>query len=162
MTTEPALEQYKLAQTRKNGGDWFLWIACLSLINTILYVTNTQFNFIFGLGITQLIDGLVTEAAPVIRGVAIFLDILIAGAFVGIWYLAKRHTWPFITGMVFYAGDALIFVIAGEWLGLAFHVFAFFVMMAGYKAAVKLAELPAGEVGVVQAPAAQVPQAPAV
>jgi len=161
MTNETMVERYKLEQQRKGGAGWFLWIGGLSLINTILFLTQTDFNFIFGLGITQVIDGFVSAMPPAIRGVGVALDLVIAAVFAGIWYLAKRHTWPFITGMIVYAADAVIFIVVQEWIGVAFHAFALAAIVAGYKAASKLAELPP-EIVPVAAPAAPASQAPAL
>lgn len=151
MADETAVERFKLEQQRNGGAGWFLWIASLSIINTVLVLTKTDFNFIFGLGITQFIDGLVAEAPPFVRGIGVAINIGIAAVVAGIWYLSKRYTWPFLTGMIVYAGDALIFVLVQEWIGVAFHAFALIAMVGGYKAAVKLAALPVEAQATVEA-----------
>jgi hypothetical protein len=142
MAEDPSLERYKLEQVKKTGSGWFLWVAGLSIVNTVMTMSGSTFNFILGLGLTQFIDGFVARASPGVKVFGFLLDLLFAGAFLGIWQLSKKYTWAFITGMVVYAGDALIFLFVQEWIGLAFHAFALVAMLAGLKAAMKLADTP--------------------
>ena len=46
-----------------SGANWFYWIAGLSLVNTILLYTGSEWVFVVGLGVTQLIDGIAIEIA---------------------------------------------------------------------------------------------------
>lgn len=103
-----------------------------------------------------MIDGFLLEASPFVRGIGFALDLVIAGAFAGIGYLARRYTWPFITGMIVYAADTLIFVVVQEWIGVGFHAFALIAIYGGDRAALALAERPPvlAPVPAPQAPAA--------
>ncbi len=136
------LFQKKLALEAKirNGINWFYWIAGLSFINTIIYVSGGSWNFIMGLGITQLIDGIVTgiirEIGPnggiLVRLVGIVFDLGIGGMFVGLGILGrKRIRWAVITGMVLYALDGLLFLWVREWLSFGFHAFALWGLWTG-------------------------------
>jgi hypothetical protein len=123
-----------------------LWIAGLSIINSIIILVGGNINFLVGLGITQLIDGIsigiVREIAPdaelVIRGVAFILDLLIAGIFVIFGILAKKHKWAFIVGMIVYALDGLVFLLAPDFLSIGFHLFALYGLYSGLRAFGKL------------------------
>jgi hypothetical protein len=51
----PVIIEQKLRaeQIVKNGAGWFLAIAGLSILNSVLNMSGAQFHFIFGLGITD-------------------------------------------------------------------------------------------------------------
>ncbi|SRR6266540_1541497 len=119
----------------KSGASWFYWIAGLSLINSIAAFTGSQWGFILGLGITQAIDAFGQSLEGGGKLVVLILDLLAAGIFVFFGVFAnKRHTWAFIVGMVLYAFDGLIFLIAKDWLGLGFHAFVLFCLFRGFRA----------------------------
>ena len=125
-----------LEKQLKGGGSWFYWIAALSVVNSVLALSGSETRFILGLGITQIFDamgqGLASGAG---LALAVVLDVLAAAAFVFFGVFAnKRHTWSFIVGMALYALDGLIYLIAQEWLGVGFHVFALFCLFRGFKA----------------------------
>ena len=44
-------------QVRK-GASWFYWIAGASVVNTIIFLFGGNLNFIVGLGVTQVINGI--------------------------------------------------------------------------------------------------------
>jgi hypothetical protein len=134
----------------KSGAGWFYWIAGLSLINSVIMMVGGGWSFMIGLGITQLIDaiagvmaeGLGSDMGVVIRLVAFVLDVVIAGIVVGFGMLArKRHKWAFIVGMVLYALDGLIFLWAGDYLSMGFHLFVLFWLYQGVRALNQLAVL---------------------
>lgn len=127
----------------KNGASWFFWIAGLSLVNSAIILSGSDWNFLVGLGATQVIDVL----ARVLRGqssstigsiitiIAVGLDLGLAGLF-GLfgWLARKGSSWPFIVGMILYALDGLIFVFVKSWPSVGFHVFALFGLYGGLKA----------------------------
>ncbi len=139
-------EKLSLEKRHNEGAKWFYWIAGLSIINSIIILVGGNINFLVGLGITQLIDGIsigiVREIAPdaelVIRGVAFILDLLIAGIFVIFGILAKKHKWAFIVGMIVYALDGLVFLLAPDFLSIGFHLFALYGLYSGLRAFGKL------------------------
>ena len=116
-TQDPALwgiVQGYLAQ-RKSGARWFYWIGGLSLVNAVIVMADGNWNFIAGLGITQLISGMAlglsADLGAGVTVIAFALSLLVVGACVGLGFLAEKgHTWAFILGMVLYALDALIFL----------------------------------------------------
>jgi hypothetical protein len=140
----------KATAALKNGANWYYWIAGLSVVNSAIQFFEGQWSFIVGLGVTQVIDGISAAVAEeaggstamAIRGVALVLDLCVAGLFVLFGWLANhRKGWAFAIGMVLYAADALIFVLVQDWLSIGFHGFALFGLFGGYAALKKLREL---------------------
>lgn len=125
-----------------NGLSWFFWIAGLSIINTIVYITGGDWNFIIGLGITQIIDEFVVEMQGTGMYIALLIDILVAGGFALLGFLGrKRRYWVFIVGIIIYTLDALIFLYVQDWVGLAFHVLAIYGFVRGMMAVRRLKEM---------------------
>jgi hypothetical protein len=129
-TNDPAT----LAQL-KSGASWFYWIAGVSLINSIVAFTGNSWHFIFGLGITQILDGFGSELGTGGKSIVLLLDLMVAGLFVFFGVFAnKRHQWAFIVGMLLFALDGAFFVIFQDWIGVAFHIFALYCLFRGVKA----------------------------
>jgi hypothetical protein len=119
----------------KSGASWYYWVAALSLVNSIVAFTGSDWRFIIGLGITQIFDGIGQELAGAGRFVALALDLAAAGVFVLFGVFAnKGHLWAFITGMILFALDGLIFLLVQDWIGVAFHVFVLYCLFRGAQA----------------------------
>lgn len=136
-------ERLKLESVFKGGASWFFWIAGLSLINSIIFLSGGQWNFIVGLGITQIIDsfGLVAsgEAGSAGKFVAFIFDLMAAGVFILFGVLARKgYGGAFIVGMIVYALDGMLFFLVKDFLSIGFHVFALFFIYGGYSAHKKL------------------------
>ncbi|HZI19556.1 MAG TPA: hypothetical protein VEY09_13275 [Pyrinomonadaceae bacterium] len=136
-------ERAALEERCRSGARWFYWIAALSLLTSLVSLSGNQWGFILSLGVTQVIDALAAGLAEGVgnaaKVVALALDLSIVGAFALAGYLSeRRHTWAFVTGMVFYALDSLLFVYVADWLGIAFHAFALYCMFTGLRACLKL------------------------
>ena len=138
-------EILKLENQLKAGANWFFWIAGLSIVNSAILFVGSEWGFIIGLGITQVIDaiGLLIAEEVGIAGkiVAFVFDIIAAGIFVlfGV-FSRKRYRCAFIIGMVLYALDGLIFLLVKDFLSIGFHIFALFCIYGGLKAGRKLDE----------------------
>jgi hypothetical protein len=149
---EAATELLQLQSRHANGANWFFWIAALSLINSVIVHAGGEWSFVVGLGITQFIDAVAAvvaveagaEAGVFATGFAFAADLVVAGAFVLFGVLArKRHGWAFVLGMVLYGLDGLLFLLVGDWLSIAFHVFALFGLGSGLAAAHKITAMSA-------------------
>src|SRR3989441_3490956 len=63
-------ERKTLERQRRNGAQWFYWIAGLSLINAAIAFAGQEWRFILGLGVTQVVQELAkaggggTKAGP--------------------------------------------------------------------------------------------------
>ena len=120
--TEPSEQSHfahdELVATMKSGANWFYWIAGLSVVNTIIYISGADWSFLAGLGLTQLADGFVDVAiengAPsMLKAVAIAFDFVFIGmfAFFG-YYAGKRSSAVFIIGIVIYVLDGLLLLLS--------------------------------------------------
>jgi len=123
----------------KKGAGWFLWIAILSMVNSLIVALNGNLNFIIGLGITQIIDAFVMFPEPggfnIDKATGLSLDLLITSIFfLFAFYAKQRKAWAFIIGMVLYGLDGLIFLPVKDFLGFGFHVFALIMIFKGFQA----------------------------
>jgi hypothetical protein len=125
-----------------SGANWFYWIAALSLINSIIFISGGNINFIAGLGITQLIDGISSQFGPMAKYIALGFNIMIAGVFALFGFLAnKKFSWAFIIGIIFYIIDGLLFLLVLDILAIAFHAFVLYYIFKGFFAVRKLNQL---------------------
>lgn len=126
----------------KSGARWFLWIAGLSLVNSIASFAGAKFHFVLGLGITQVFDGVAKRSAGAGNFVALLLDAFVAGIFILFGLLAiKGRDWAFILGIILYALDGFLFLLVKDIVGIGFHLFAIFFIYRGLKASEALAKL---------------------
>ena len=131
----------------KGGSNWFWWIAALSIINSLIWLAGGKLNFVIGLGMTQIVDGvaegigrsIAPDISGIVKAIGLLIDVGIAGLFVLFGFLAKKgYRWSFVVGMIIYALDGLIFVAVRSWLSVGFHLFALAGLYGGYKALAKL------------------------
>ena len=109
----------------KRGASWFYLIAVFSLINHFL-MANAGGFFLIGLGVNLMTSDLI-------------LTVIVSAVFGLLGYFAGRgHAWSFIVGMLLYALDALIFVMASDWLPLLFHAYGLYRIFMGLKATIDL------------------------
>ena len=132
-------EHLRIEKRFKSGANWFFWVAGLSIINSIIMHSGGQWGFIIGLGLTQFIDGigleLAREAGNLGIVITLILDGLAAGIFIAFGAFARKgYNWAFIIGMILYALDGMIFLLAKDYIGAGFHLFALFFMYGGFKA----------------------------
>jgi len=157
LTTETArpandlmLRRVRAEQVVKSGANWFVWIAGLSVVNSIVGMSGGRLHFIVGLGITQVVDALAHQAGSA----GMFLDLIIngfvAGLFVFFWNFARKgQKWAFLVGMVIYALDGLLLLLFKDILSVAFHAYALYRIYIGMTVvpalqALEKATIPAG------------------
>jgi hypothetical protein len=125
----------------EKSANWFLYIAGISAINTLMIWIQAGWVFIIGLGATQIIDRLVlilrddprVDASEffVVRIIGIFLDIGLFALFCSFAVFARRgRRWVFLLGLFLYGLDSVLFI--GDWIGLIFHGFTLFQLYEGY------------------------------
>ncbi len=137
-STMTAEQRAALEGQRRSGGQWFYWVAGLSLINAVLALAGQEWRFILGLGVTQLVQELAQQS-----GGAGTKAGLVGLAVIGIFaFLGQRavqgHRWGFVVGMALYALDGVIFLLIPDWAGVGFHAFALVMILRGYLAARRL------------------------
>ncbi len=129
----PAVNRAIVAQSEPlvmSGASWFWWIAGLSIVNSIMIHSGSDRNFVIGLGFTLLADAIFLSIKPI----AFAIDAVALAVFFGFGYLSRRgQLWAFVTGIVFYAVDAVIYVLGQDWMSVAFHGLALFYMIRGAK-----------------------------
>src|SRR5262245_50280623 len=132
-TTAASAQAATLAALGK-GASWLFWIAGLSLVNTILAVTGAEWTFLGGLGITLFASAIAVKFGTATSGlIALFINLWAAGLFVCLgWYARKGQKWAFLTGMVVYAIDGLLVLLAQAWLMVLFHGFVLFRLYQGF------------------------------
>ena len=127
-----------LESQRRNGAQWFYWVTALSLINSVVPLIGAQWRFILGLGVTQVVQEL-SEHSPSADVTAGLISLAVIGLFAFFGSQAvKGRGWAFIAGMVLYALDGVIFLLAQDWAGVGFHAFALVMIGRGFVASRKL------------------------
>jgi hypothetical protein len=126
----------------RRGAGWFLTIAILSGANSLLQIFDAKIRFIFGLGITQVVDTITHGAGQ--NGM--FVTIVVDGLFILMLILCSRWAkagsqGAFVGGMVAYALDGVLLVLFSMWLDAAVHAYALYMMWQGYVAARELAQI---------------------
>lgn len=144
-------ELKNLVETFTSGASWFFFIAGLSVVNSLLVLFGADWSFIFGLGITQVFDGIAMGIAGemgggagiwIVRGIVFAFNLAIAGFFVLFGWLSKKgYGAAFVIGIVLCFLDGLLFLVFMDWMGLGFHALAIFLMIRGYLALRKLRAL---------------------
>lgn len=130
----------------KSGCSWFIWIAGLSLVNTIAAYTGSNWGFAAGLGITQVVDAVARRAGAPGLIVGLAINVMAAGFFVLMWLFARRaQKWAIITGMVLYGLDSLLILSIGLIFGLVIHALGLYGMVRGLKASSELARITESE-----------------
>ena len=142
-----AAEMEDLDKKIKTGGAWLYWIAGLSVINSVIVLSGSNWGFVLGLTMTQVIDyvcrGIATEFGWGAKIFALVLDLAIAGFFVALGVIARRRrTWPFIVGLVLYGIDTLLTLFTGIWLGVLWHAWALTCIVIGLRASSRWQEAP--------------------
>jgi len=125
-----------------SGANWYYWLAALSIINSVMAFSGSEWGFMFGLGITQIIDGISTgivegmgETSTLVKIVGLVISVGIAGVFALFGFFANKfHMWAFIIGILLYFIDALLLLLFSDFLGLAFHAWVLFSLFLGAKA----------------------------
>lgn len=138
--------QQLLQKQHLSGSRTFYWIAALSIVNSLLILSERDWTFSIGLALTQMIDYMssmlraeIPNIAPVITIVTLSLDALIAFVMISFGWLAVRgQRWAFISGMILYALDGGIFLWAGDWASVTIHSVMLWLIYRGLKAFTRL------------------------
>ena len=145
-TTAPkvaaAPEDLAVRQRMEAGASWFYWIAGLSLVNTITGAMGSAWGFVIGLGFTQLLSGIALaflaaeESSVIALGILWVLNLGFIGLFAVLGWLSRKPSIAaFWIGIVLFGLDTLIFLVAEDWVGVAFHALALYFLWQGLAAA---------------------------
>ena len=102
----------------RRGAGWFLTIAILSGVNSLLQIFDAKIRFIFGLGITQVVDALGHGGGQ--NGM--ILTIVVDGIFIAMLILCSKWAkagsqGAFLGGMIAYALDGALLLLFRDALG---------------------------------------------
>jgi hypothetical protein len=134
LSTTSASAQAETLAVLGKGATWLFLIAGLSLVNTVLAVSGSDWTFLGGLGITAIASLVAVKIGTTTSQViALIINLWAAGLFVSLgWFARKGQKWAFITGMVVYAVDGVLVLLVQAWLMLLFHGFVFFRLYQGF------------------------------
>jgi len=126
----------------RRGAGWFLTIAIVSGVNSVLQLLDAKIRFIFGLGITQVVDAFahgMGQGGPIVV-------IVVDGLFIVMLILCSRWAktgsqGAFLGGMIAYALDGVLLLLFSMWLDAAVHAYALWMIWQGYSAARELAQI---------------------
>ena len=129
-----AAQKLQIEHALKGSSGWFVAIAGLSLVNSVLSMTGASIQFIFGLGLTQIVDAVAHGSGAAGIVLDLIINCMIAGVFVFFWKFARKGArWAFYSGMSLYVVDALILLALKDFLSVAFHGWALYRMYSGVK-----------------------------
>jgi hypothetical protein len=118
----------------KGRASWFVMIAALSMVNSILAMSGTSVRFIFGLGLSQIVDALAHQAGSPGYALDLIINGIIAGVFVLFWNFARKgQRWAWYVGMAVYVVDGVLLLLFKDYLAIAFHAYALYRMSSGLK-----------------------------
>lgn len=121
--TRPVIKSY----------NWFLTIALLSILNSILIANNSTIRFIFGLAFTQALDQAFYLKLARFEWVSIITSTIFSSVFILFWYFSRANkNWAYIAGLILYGFDSLIFIDSKYWVGVGFHVLALIFILNGF------------------------------
>jgi len=133
-----------MAQRLNSAASWFYVLAGLSVVNSLIATFGGTLRFIFGLGITSVMDAVVAGMKVGAAGniINFVFTLAMVGLFVVFGYLSKKgYHWAFVVGMVIYLLDGLLLLLVSDYLGAAFHAYVLFRLYQGLAASRKLGEL---------------------
>jgi hypothetical protein len=130
-----ALEQKsRVLDALKRSASWFLMIAGLSMVNSVLAMSGAKIQFIFGLGVAQIVDALAHQAGSSGFVLDLIVNGIIAGVFVLLWNSARQgQRWAWYIGMALYVVDGVLLLLFKDYLAMAFHAYALYRMSPGLK-----------------------------
>src|SRR3979490_267076 len=126
----------------QRGAGWFLTIGLLSGVNALMQIFDAKIRFIFGLGITQVIDAVAHKMG---QGGTIVI-VVVDGLFILMLILCSRWAktgsqGAFLGGMIAYALDGVLLLLFSMWLDAAVHASAPWIIWQGYTASRALAQM---------------------
>ncbi len=139
-----------LRERAVNGANWFYWIAGLSLVNIITGMLGSDWGFAIGLGVSQILSGIANELRDAgtsfgTVGLLHAASLAAAAFFAACGWLSRRPSIiAYLVGIAAFAADSLIFLLASDWIGVAFHALALFFLWSGFSAARQLRKYATG------------------
>ena len=139
---EQQKEQTKQTKLISGGASWFLMIGILSGLNITTVIFHQNLHFVTGLGLNYAIlgmmEGIRRTLGVDLMSLGFILSFLFSGLFIWIWRKSKqKNKNVYLSGLIIYGLDTLLFIFTKEWYSLAFHLFALLGLFAGFNALLK-------------------------
>ncbi|MCL2131772.1 MAG: hypothetical protein FWH36_04890 [Lentimicrobiaceae bacterium] len=136
--TDKLKEQVKKENRLQGHTAWFLCISILSIVNSILIISQQTVHFPIGLGINEILLGIMSGIQKItgtdLMGISFFLSLLMPALFFWIWLKSKeKNKNVYLAGIIIYGADALFMLWCKYWIGTAFHAFVLLGLCAGYR-----------------------------
>lgn len=125
-----------LQRRARRVAGWFYWIAGASAINLLVALTGSKWHISMGLGVMQLL----LEQNRGLPGIVACMAGLLLFAALG-FFARKASIALFAIGITLYALDTLVFVMAGDTMGIAIHFLLLFLLYRGLRASRALVRL---------------------
>lgn len=131
-------ERIKQNRIISGGASWYLWIGILSILNLLSIILQQNIHFFAGLGIHYVIlgitDGFRRATSINLMPLGYVISLLVSGLFILIWkYSKKENKTIYLSGLIIYGMDTIIFYFNKDWYGLGFHILAIIMIYTGYK-----------------------------
>lgn len=135
------MEQAVYAKPIRNGGNWFFWIAAMSLINTIAATTGSEWGFALGLQLTYVLSLTSELWGAHGKWIALAGNLVLVGACVwfGIAGYSRKYV-PYFLGVFIYAADTLLSLLSLHLLTIGIHIWALYSIFKGLMAFVESGE----------------------
>ena len=126
----------------QRGAGWFMTIGLLSGLNALLEGFDAKIRFIFGLGITQVVDAIARRSGQS----GMIMMVVVDGLFIALLILCSRWAragseGAFLGGMIAYALDGVLLLLFSMWLEAAVHAYALWRIWDGYSASRELGRM---------------------
>jgi len=129
------MELAAFAKPIRNGGNWFFWVAALTLINTIAVTMGSEWGFALGLQLTYFIGLTADIWGAYGKWIALTGNVLLVAAFIwfGIAGYSRQYV-PYFIGVFLYAGDCILSLFSFHIFTIVLHFVALYYMGSGLKA----------------------------
>lgn len=138
-----AVRQVRTENLIKGGANWFFWIAGLSVVNTVFFLTDMDIMMVVGLGSSLFASAFAVglgravfgAGSPIPQMAGVLAALLVSGIMAAFGFFARqRKQWAFIVGAALYLLDGVLLLLLGDWFAALFHVLALAGIYKGYTA----------------------------
>jgi|GEM_PF-4367629 len=149
-------------KTLAGSAGWFLWIALCTIINIVLYSTNSDTRLALSADSVEVAAVLFNQFGGGTHEFKMIVTYIIGIIGAGIYFLLTKPAsegkiWAFIVGFILYGLDAILPLMMTQWVGLAIHAWALYSMFGGIMACANMGKNAAA----AQAAAAPAPESAA-